>query len=373
MVKYLRRIIFLLISVLIVGCGSDNKNGENVATTEEAKNEEKNIYIKKPIAELLGNANQIQYPDGYEIFPKKFSDDILFVVAKENSSGKRFMSYIGMNDGSFIRIKEIEGQAEYTDIIVHEVAKNIIFYELLDKKMFKSEYYYYDMDTSVEKKIYEVDSIPDIHYTYATFYKDSIIFSVYTSEKIYKLYEYNIKRNSIKDIEKKNSGYPIIYGDYLYYIVTDKNAKTTEIIKENISSYEKESVYKLTGDKKFIFGLYTNGEDIIYSTYDNNEVVFYRGKDFSKMKESYSTTWAESVEYNKDYLVFLGDNKEPNRIKPQFYIVDLKNNIDYIYKDSIIHISEKGIFNVKFKIDENNIDKGKIFNNNNSVMQYTKY
>lgn len=370
--KICKNLLFILFISIFVGCSS-NKNIDS-ADKNFSNNNEIAALKKQDTSELFKNISTVEYDDKYKIIPQKLYNKEIYAYLVDKGNGKKYIGSINVSDSKLKLIRELDSQDAENQLIIHDINDNIIFYEEYNSKSGELKFYFYDISSDVNAKIFDVNNIPNIHKTYSTIYKKHIYFSTYNGSE-QALYDYNLEDKSILKIKGKNTGYPIVFNNSLYYVNADSDKKVTQVEKVDLSQnkYNPEIVYKLENSDSFIFGLYTNGKDLLYSTYDNKEVILYNGTDFNNMKSVYKTTWVENLEYKNEFITFLGDKKSEEKVKPQYYLLDIKNGIDYDYNDGAIKLSDSGIAFIKYKQSEKDIKKGETFNKENSSIVFKAF
>lgn len=193
------------------------------------------------------------------------------------------------------------------------------------------------------------------------------------SGNIYQTYCDSISNKEMSLFESRNSANPVAVDDKIYYITIDNEKLRTSLMCFDSGNNTYQTLDETTQGSKYYSGLYTNGKDVIVSKNISGETQLSMMDDNKVETSFFSSNWIETLEYQDNYISYIGEKRDEERIKPQYYLMDIENKIDYIYDDGIILLSERGILWVDFKKEKSKIEKGQVFTNDNSIMKFYQF
>lgn len=370
--------LFLIYIVLLLLTGCSNRDNASLSSnsTETKTNQISDATAFKTVAseELLKPSIKISYPEGVYFTPTYLTDDSLVIgeAYDMNNQSENYLAVLNIKDRSFKKIKYVDKTSEIVTIIVNYADKDYIIFEEFDQVNRKSIYFIFNLREGDYKIIHSVLNVNPIHYTQIARQGNKLYMNMFYKSDIYRTYSFDLLSGNMKVIEKENSSHPIYFNGNVYYILIDNSHQITKIIKYNEHDELKKEVKELSRKDNFYNGLFSNDKNVIISEY-KLEINYLSLGNIETEKQFFSSNWIETLDYKGNYITFLGDRIDKDRVRPQYYLFDLKKMINYNYDDGIILLSKTGIFWVDFLKDEKEIEKGQIFTNDNSVMRYLAF
>ena len=365
-----------IVLLLLTGCSNRDNASLSSNSTETKTNQISDATAFKTVAseELLKPSIKISYPEGVYFTPTYLTDDSLVIgeAYDMNNQSENYLAVLNIKDRSFKKIKYVDKTSEIVTIIVNYADKDYIIFEEFDQVNRKSIYFIFNLREGDYKIIHSVLNVNPIHYTQIARQGNKLYMNMFYKSDIYRTYSFYLLSGNMKVIEKENSSHPIYFNGNVYYILIDNSHQITKIIKYNEHDELKKEVKELSRKDNFYNGLFSNDKNVIISEYKLGINYLSLGN-IETEKQFFSSNWIETLDYKGNYITFLGDRIDKDRVRPQYYLFDLKKMINYNYDDGIILLSKTGIFWVDFLKDEKEIEKGQIFTNDNSVMRYLAF
>ena len=324
--------------------------------------------VTRPSDDLLKTSISMAYPEGLSFTPLYLlnTNHIIGEALTLDGRHKQLLA-ISLDTGEQKVLKELPQPFEMVSFLVHAELDNHLIVEEFDQVAQISTYYDLSLDTGEYKIIHTIEDVTPVHLTQTAVQNSNVILSMYSPDiKGYKLYQYQIDTSKMEVIVDTNSGFPTFFKDHLYYISVDNTNHKTAIIQDNFQGSPTE-LLSLSSASEFLFGLYADGDSIIKLIYDNNTISL---SSLTEDKPLFQTEWMETVRYKNGFLSYLGDGDEASGYRLKYYLLDLKHHINYEYANSVMLLSDNGIFWVEYKKDISQIEKGQIFTNDNSVMRF---
>ena len=366
---------FIIVTTLISGCSNNLGNQENLSNDNSS--EEKNIATKfTEFSDIFSEYESFSFPDNVNFTPTYLSDDaVVFGEFHDLDSRTNIgIAKYNLRTKEFDILSESESKSNFLTIIIIMANGEFVVYEEFDQELMVSKYYLYYFNAKKKELIYEINEVAPIHYTQAIQSEDNIIMNVYNSNN--QTYN-NIKFDTISKknemIEEQNCGFPILFKDKLYYVLIDNQKFETKIIEYDIEKSSKNELMSIKGQDKYISGLYTNENDMFVSIDSSSTKMYTYDVENNKLTYFFESEWMETPSFENKYLTWLGGSKDPTQGRPQYYLFDIKKNLNIEYNDSIILLSKSGMMWVKFKVDSNSIPKGNIFNPQYSEIRYFEW
>ena len=366
---------FFLIYIVLLLTGCSNRSNESPSnnSTEIKTRQISDATTFNVVAseELLESSIKISYPEGVYFTPTYLTDDSLVIgeAYDVNNQSENYLAVLNIKDRSFKKIKYVDKTSEIVTIIINYADKDCIIFEEFDQVNQKSIYFNFNLHKNDYKIIHSISNINPIHYTQVTRQGNKLYMNMFYKSDIYRTYSFDLLSGNLNLIEKENSSHPIYFNGNIYYILIDNSHQITKIIRYNEHDEIKEEVKELSGKDNFYNGLFSNDKNVIMSKYKSGINYLYLGN-IETERQFFSSNWIETLDYKGNYITFLGDKIDEDRVRPQYYLFNLEKMINYKYDDGIILLSNTGIFWVDFLKDEKEIEKGQIFTNDNSVMRY---
>lgn len=324
--------------------------------------------------ELLSNSESYMFPKEFEFKPNGLNDNgILFGEAvRLSDSSDRYLASFDLVANDFKLLKNVENKENYIVIGIVNVSNDYVIFQEYDYTLATAYYYLYDLNHETVKEFYRIENLNALHYNTAFFSKDFILLNLADPETLtYQSMYYSVQDGKIVKFEQESSKAPIFYKGICYYIRIDNENAKTQLVAFDFVKNTKEVLYETTDNDVFMTGLYTNNEQLYMLLYNKDVYQFYE-VDIDKRTLSYyfEGNWIESVNFKNNYLTWLGDSYTEGRNRSQYYLFDVKQNINYLHEQASIRLSTTGIAWVQYLRPENEIGKGQTFINGNSEIRY---
>lgn len=304
--------------------------------------------------------------------PTRLTDNEL-VLGEAYDLGQENDKYLASYDlktEKLTKLKDLNKTSDLMTVGIYYADSDYLFFEEYDNANQSSYYYLWDFKAKAARLIHQTDDTPPIHYTQATRKDEVLYLNLYASSAIYQTYQYDIDNQQLTLIEEGNSSSPTIYNNQLYYITIDNQSLETAIVSKDLPSLETGQVYQTSGSSTYLTGLFSNGHQALYLQQEAYKTSLYRSDLKGQAEVIYSADWIESLDYQGGFVSFVGDRRSKERVRSQYYLLDIDKNINYLYDDGPILLSQVGIFWIDFKKDEQAIEKGQVYTNENSVMRF---
>lgn len=372
--KVRRLFTILTLTMVLVACSSQKVQDEQVLVPsyEQSEANSQELLLDKPAQDLLASSASFSYPDGVVFTPTRLTDNEL-VLGEAYDSGQETNKYLASYDlktEKLTKLKDLNKTSDLMTVGIYYADSDYLFFEEYDNANQSSYYYLWDFKAKAARLIHQTDDTPPIHYTQATRKDEVLYLNLYASSAIYQTYQYDIDNQQLTLIEEGNSSSPTIYNNQLYYITIDNQSLETAIVSKDLPSLETEQVYQTSGSSTYLTGLFSNGHQALYLQQEADKTSLYRSDLKGQAEVIYSADWIESLDYQGGFVSFVGDRRSKERVRSQYYLLDIDKNINYLYDDGPILLSQAGIFWIDFKKDEHAIEKGQVYTNENSVMRF---
>lgn len=381
-------IIVLSILVVFVGCNKKSYQDYNNIIVSQANNIDKKEryftfenndvvdYDKQDIQDYYKDKKELLYPSNFEFtIAKLVSNKFIVGEAREITKlNNRFLSIYDVETQKLENLVQLETVKEdNVDVAVNlnilYANENNILYTTFYKGVAK--YYIYDLLHHKEKIILTQENLPEYTFDQGIVTNNYIILSILNNNtQKYELRYYPLYNLKEQIITTDNSGFPTIINDKIYYIEIDNQEKKTTLIEYNILENEKTVKYKteneneyinfLTGEDKLIVGVRKNDETFVYEVYEN----------IAKLK--YKAPWIETPSFSQNNLTYLGDKRDENRVRMQYYLIDFKNRKDINNTGGPIYLSKDAILWLEYKVKDEEIPKGRVFTKDYTKLYYSK-
>lgn len=373
-------VITLLALLALTGCAkspaTSNKDVVSFPKTEVTKAKTLTDFKTVPASDLLNNSVALPSNDGYRFIPTYFTDQgfVLGELDSLTNDQEKYFAYFDVNTMKYQIVKQL-AKSPYSSLAVISASDQYIVFCTLDTQgANKGVIYVYDTQKKTCTKILETEA--QRMRVFGSIYKDDVYFSVLEKEN-YVTYEYQIKTKKLKKLSlATNSNFPIRIQDDLYYVSKDAKKETIALQKMNLKTNAKKTMFTRDAKNNAVqfTAMCNDGNELYIFIADNTNVYCYKLDTKSNKMELYFQQ--DKLEYpliRGGYMTFSKVASGENRVHPHEYVLDLHNNINYDYQDSIIMPSKKGIVWVKFCKNEKDIPKGALFTNQNTKMMYKEF
>lgn len=374
--RILSLISLTFLCLFSASCSNSIKNDtDNVDknTVKDSISQKTLDFREEPSDTLLKDSLELTYPDGILFTPTKMNNT--FVIgesSQEDSPDQKYLGILNIDTKEFKKLKDVERTSDIVSIIINYADSDFILFEEFDQVNLQSTYYLWDISSSTYQLLKHISDVVPVHYTQVTRDENDIYMNIY-SGNIYQTYCYSISNKEMSLFESRNSANPVAVDDKIFYITIDNENLKTSLMCFDSENDTYQTLDNTTQGSEYYNGLYTNGKDVIVSKNISGETQLSMMDDNKVETSFFSSNWIETLEYQDNYISYIGEKRDEERIKPQYYLMDIENKIDYIYDDGIILLSERGILWVDFKKEESKIEKGQVFTNDNSVMKFYQF
>lgn len=319
----------------------------------------------------------IHYPENVNFTPTALNENaILFGEAYDlDDITKKYLASYDLNTKEFRTLKEIRPESEQVVIGLVNVNTDMVIFQEYDYTQATAQYYLYDLITNTTKELHQIKEVGAIHYTDATFYNEFILLNFSDPQNnCYKTMVYSLLDESMSIIEEENSGSPVIYGDLCYYIRIDNEHTKTQLIAFDMRKNTKEVLYETNTADEFLFGLNANDEHF-YLFMMNQGITQCYSVDTENREFHYKFegSWIESVQLKNHSMSWLGEPTLEHRIKAQYYLMYIEQEIQIIHDGGPILLSDNGFVWIEYLKEEDDIVKGETYRNENSEIRYQSY
>lgn len=361
-------IILALLILFSVGCRRDNR--KHSGTDTEVAN---SVFKKIPSEELLGKSKFLEYPEDFAFVPTFLGEDGS-VYGYSDDLEKQISSLVCLNTSTneYKTIQTSKIDKAPVTFGTYYADKEYVVYNEYDYATSLSRYVIWNKFDGGLKEIVSVENVSPLHLTEIERLDNFFYIVTSDSKGNYPIVVYDISTSKVEVVEENNSGYPVVMGESLHYILLDNENLETKVVKYTPSSKRKEVILKTEGYDTFYSGLYSNKKDFLLLKQDQKSLKFFQGN-LEKNNFLFEADSAELTRYHKKFVSFVGTSRDLDDGRMQYYLYDIDNRIDYVYEDSVLYLSEAGIFWVEYLKSDGEIPIGEIFQKDNSVMRFLKF
>lgn len=321
--------------------------------------------------EFLKQSLRFDYPQGESFIPFKLTDSGLVVGTAfcTGSQDSQCLAILNIHTSKLTKVSGLPKCAEPVMVRVWYADDQYVLFEEDDQTNQGSILYLYDLTNGQTKIVKKFDNLPTIHKIEVSRHADQLFLDLYYSDQVDRVYAYSLSKQELSLIEEQNSAFPAYAHGALYYLRSQKGIDLTELVRYDLKTQQKKVVSQVQAPAAY-FGLWSNGEKLLSLVHAKDQFTLYSVAAEGQQTALISSSWIESLDYKGQYISFLGEARTTNRNKSQYYLIDLKNKIDYLYNGSVICLSNKGALWIDFKTPTAEIPKGKTFSKQYSVMRY---
>jgi len=383
-------ILAIVLTFGLFGCQNESmkENNNNYVNIKIEDNDKEYFSIEKKqsinlsaldtqsLDSLGSSTTDYVYPENIDFIPLLLSSDNI-LYGEADPTGKRTELYLAaynLSTRNFEKVCNMKTKSKYTSIGVLDANKKYIVFEESDQENNVSNYYLFDLFSRKREVLHTVKDIPALHYSQAKISDNGIMLNIYDSKtKKYVNKFYDFHERKIKAIENENCGYPVYVNNTWYYLVVNNEKHITQLIKFDYSKMTKKVVYETTENTRYISGLFSDGNNIMLTINNNNITESYKVELLKKrIVYLFESEWIESISINKNFITWLGNATIKDRIRPQYYLVNLDNMVNYINDGGSIFLSTSGIVWINYKMPDKDILKGEVYKNINTSISLKK-
>lgn len=396
-IKKSQKLTILVLASLIMGCQANFDKTENIQneeiTTSQFINDSKNYFELIDGNKTISNFARIssdellepylQYPwfDDLYFTPKILSDNgILYGQAdagwnitqpmSDDVQREIYLAYYDMNQGEFKIIKSMQNESMLAMIKVILVTDDLLIFEEYEQDK-DAKYFIYDFKNETIEELYHTTNTPP-HYTMSSASDEGIMLGWYDDKiKGYSISFYSYDTKKLETIEESNSGYPVYFKGNWYYLLVDNDQLVTQLIQYDRNSKTKTVLYETVGLEDHMFGLYGDENNLLLVIEnDPIEKIFKVDVEKKQLIYYFEDEWIETINIKNGKMTWLGSKTIESRSRPQYYLFDLNKEINYESNDGSLFLSNNGIVWVDLKKPDQEIEKGRVFYNDNSQLSY---
>lgn len=395
--SWILALLIFCFCVSILGCSS--KDGANLASEESVKvssdvlmQEASNLPIQvKPenffkikkeheltlndvnedeIKSLFTNATESPYPEGYYFMPTQLHHRKIYGQANELADGFcATLACLDLDTADFDVIK-IGGPSTTNSFGVLGIrGKYLVFYEINHVDAYVT-YYVYNSEISEVKEVYKINNIPSLLYSDATLVEEGVMFNILDpNSENYQNKFYSFNTGEITDIEDQNCGFPVYLNENWFYLIIDNFNQKTKLIEYYPKGKMKVVRYELQG-VPFMSGIYNDGKDLFLTISNLGRTELYLIDLIeNEIKYLVEIGIAENLRVCNGYLTWTGEPRFEDRVRLQYYLLDLKTLTHYKNNNGEIFLDEFGMAFVEYKKSDAEIEKYKVYTNENTCIK----
>ncbi|MEY8462566.1 hypothetical protein [Streptococcus merionis] len=363
----------LLLLFCIFGC---EKRAESPFESHNTFEKSSNVPLEIqqiPADDLLGASDTLSYPQNYSFIPTFLGDDgVAYGYSEDQKSLSISLIALDTSSNKYTNLYSVNKESAPITLGVYYADSDFVLINEYHYASSESKYLVLEKETGQARKILSFENVPPLHLTEADRYADAFYINTSDSSGNYLIYEYHLTTGSVEIIESENSGFPTIYKDDLFYIQFDNLNTKSKLLKYSIKAKEKVVIATTTQKEEFFNGLYSNGEEFILFRQVGDSIEVERG-DIDHLTPFIKVNSAELPVYSRHYFSFIGTPKDGDGRRMRSQLYDVEKNIEYMYDDSVLYLSQSGILWVEYLKAESEIETGQIFKKENSVIRYFSF
>ncbi len=378
--KFFKLFIIFALAISLISCNKkelSNINNEpaiNNSTDYVTISSTNKTYDKINIQEKFKNSKDYTYPSNYTFIPSILKENKLIGEADEfENQGIKHLGIYDLNTEKIEIIKQIDDTSADKSLIILDFKNNNILFEEFDYEKRESKFYFGNIQDKNFKLLENKTNVPQIHQSQGIIYEQNVILSLYNEKtNNYELNYYDIKKDTKQNIEKLNTGFPVIVEKTLYYLTIANDKKITQLISYDITTNSKKVIFETKDEKMYLSGLASNSKKLALSMQYEEKAELYILEN-KKLEKIYETTWIESLNFKGNFLTWLGDATIPERKRMQYFALDINNNQELINDGGPIILADDGIVWIEYIKPEAEIPKGESMTNQYSKIKYLQY
>lgn len=369
--KLFKYLGLLPLFLLLLSACSISRQGQEATDKSEEKTVQTQAFLEKDAAAFLQPSTEVPYPEGKNFVATALNDDgIAFGEAyDQGKEAQKYLAALDLKSQEFTKIKDVNPTSEVVNFLINYADKDYLLFEELDQVNQTATYYLWDIHQEKLSTLLDTRHVQVIHQTQVA-RKDQLFYiSYYVEDGHYQMEVFDAVTGSHELIEEENSGSPVIVQGKLHYLLIDNQALKTTLVSYDEATKERKVLDQTEGAQLYYSGLISNGENLLATKLDQTGLTTF----VNTAKEPiFSANMVDSPVYKGDFVSYMGERRG-QRVKSQYYLLDMKERINYLYEGGPILLSNKGILWIDFKKPEAEIPKGEIYQKENSVMRYLEW
>lgn len=211
-----------------------------------------------------------------------------------------------------------------------------------------------------------------------TIYQD-LLYLNYPENGTYKTYCYDLKTGKTDLFCDNNSCAPVILENKAFYLSIDNAAASTTLFESDLDGKNAKEIIVDIENQEWIHHLRSNNK-MLYLFVVNNDsqhqpvttCIQYDVMNDVELDLFSKIGYMESPIVGENYISWWNPNdKEASRIHTRYSLFDMRKKIFVDYDDSVILLNKSKILWTRFNKEESEIEKGRIFSDNNSTLMYS--
>lgn len=386
-----KKIFLIIVSMfLCVGCNqkkdAEKPKDDHFLTEDETvfrtANLEKSVpnvfdFETKDADDFLENSIALLQDEYRSFTPLKINQNGYVFGESQSFEGTIALTMLNIETNEFtdIHIAKDEG----TSMGVGCASDKYVIYKVINQFESYIGYYCLNLETMETDLIYEITDFNLVADETAVIYQDKAFLTLIEYDKIkgtyeYPLLEYDMKTKELSVLKDGTNGYPVIIKDKMYYIDIDNAALTTRLIQHDLNTKDEKVLAEGNDKDGYFTKLDVNENDLLIEIMQDHYSSIYK-MNWDKQILTPYITLNDMKEWNcsSGYLVWIGTSMDKERMRPQYYFMDMQSNVVYHYNDSLIYFSDDGVLWNEFLTNESEIPKGQIFQQGNSQMMWKAF
>lgn len=366
----IRKTQLLLIFILFLGSGCARKEPTPKGTLPTHLQPTEITFQTRPASELLNASKVLSYPDDFSFTPTFLGNDrFVYGYSMDETSHTMALLALNLDTNDFSIIKSVHGPIVFG--VYYADDDYVVFHEYHYEKQ-QSSYFLWKKKENHLVTILDVSNVPPLHYTEVSRWKNLFVLVASDAAGTYPILGYDVDTHTSTVIEERNSGYPVVIDQTLYYLLLDNEEQKTHVMSYDLISHQKKELSHTTGIDEFYTGLFSDGNQLMTVKHSEKGMAFYEGFDHTSTL-LFHTEHAETISSHKGFLTFLGANHTSPDGRLEYAVYDLRNRIHYEYADNVLYLSDVGIFWVEYLHTGEKQTKGTLFSKHQSRMRFLEF
>lgn len=366
-----KKIAFLCLAVVLSACMGVKENEKDQSKTNDMEEVTKlNSFTSKMATELFANSTELSKSENFDFTPTRLNDQGLLVgeMVDKNDTILKYVGYQNVETGIFKTIKELDQHVQDSHANILAVNDDYIcFSEVSSEANHAVNIFLYDIKNDNYEIIYEFENGTQNVPVNVSINENTLYIAMPTDN----ISLYNIIEKKWEEVVKERSSDFVILKNNLYYVTYENNDEVSNLYKMNLESKKQEKLLTKTTEEGLIRNIESDEDNLyLFLKEEYTSKCYIYDVKQNDMKPYFQENPIENPVVNDGFMVWWGNARTTDRSKSQYYLLDIKNDTNYIYDDSLIFTSKKGIVWVRFNVDEREIPPHEIFKNDNSSIMF---
>lgn len=235
MLGKLFKVLFIFLAIL--GLNACKQNSSVSSKKEQVQ------FKSESSSKLLNQSKILSYSDSFSFVPTFLGDDkVIYGYSMNEQEKKSSLISLNPDNNKYSVIKSVDFDENPITFGIYYADEDYAIFNEYHYEGQESKYFLLSKKDNKFLEIMSIVGVPPLHFTEIKKWENTFVIITSDSTGNYPIISYNLDSKEITSIESNNSGYPVVIGNTLYYLLLDNKQITTSLMSYDLITFKKKRI-----------------------------------------------------------------------------------------------------------------------------------